>query len=318
MRTEHRYLQTPNDIVDVSAWEPDSEFPIGPQGAKPKKILICPTPTPHRFLIAGHRYLFKHPEGTKAQQIWAEILAYELGRTTNLPIPPAYAAINSRDGSVGVLVEFFYGFQDEAKKVRFVDGRALFGSERQSFDAKVGSLKQNFSLSKAVKIPDALEWWAKTITFDALIGNTDRHSENWGFLIKFDEAGPHSREMAPIFDNGTSLGHIIRDEELPQYISSYDAPKFLKFLRLGKHHFSWLSSGGNQGHIALCQHFLSIHFNARTFMLSVIQLDDNRIEEILNWAGAFDFPVLLNENRLAFIKMQLVARRDQLLAVLGG
>jgi hypothetical protein len=96
MKTEHRLLQVPNDIVDVADWEPDSEFPFGPQGAKPKRILICPMPKPHRFLIAGHRYLFKHPEGSKVQQIWSEIIAYETGRTLNLPIPAAFAAVNSQ------------------------------------------------------------------------------------------------------------------------------------------------------------------------------------------------------------------------------
>lgn len=318
MKTEHRLVQVSNDIVDVWNWEPDSEFPIGPQGAKPKRIIICPMPSPHRFLIAGHRYLYKHPEGLKAQQIWSEILAYELGRTTELSIPPAFAAVNSRDGTVGVLVEFFYGFQDEAREVRFVDGRALFGSQRQSFDAKSGSLRENLSLSKAVKIPNALEWWAKAVTFDALIGNTDRHSENWGFLIKFDETGTQSREMAPIFDNGTSLGHIVRDEELHLYTASATAPRFLRFLRRGKHHFSWLPGGGEQGHIALCAHFLSLNFTARDFMLSVIQLDDQRIDEILHWALRFDFPVSLNEHRALFLKMQIQARRDGLRAALGG
>lgn len=318
MITEHRLLQASNDVVDVSGWESDSEFPIGPQGAKPKKILICPTPTPHPFLISGHRYLFKQPEGSRIQQIWSEILAYELGRDLNLSIPPAFAAINSRDGSVGVLIEFFYGFQDEAHEVRFVDGRAIFSSQRQSFNERTGSLRQNYFLSRGIGVTNALEWWAKTIIFDALIGNTDRHSENWGFLIKFNEAGTHSRDMAPVFDNGTSLGQIVREEELPDYLLPGNGGRFAKFIRKGQHHFSWLPGGVERGHVALCEHFATLHFTARPFMHSVIQLDDNRIEEVLTWAKGFDFPVRVTDLRSDFLKRQLVTRRDLLREAIGG
>lgn len=36
---------------------------------------------------------------------------------------------------------------------------------------------------------DGQRWWAETIAFDAIIGNTDRHSENWGFLIRDADLG---------------------------------------------------------------------------------------------------------------------------------
>lgn len=37
--------------------------------------------------------------------------------------------------------------------------------------------------------------------FDALIANNDRHCDNWGVL-----SGPKRYRLAPIYDNGSSLG----------------------------------------------------------------------------------------------------------------
>lgn len=47
-------------------------------------------------------------------------------------------------------------------------------------------------------------YWAKTFLFDALIGNTDRHQDNWSIIQ--DRKNLKIR-IFPIFDNGTSMGH---------------------------------------------------------------------------------------------------------------
>ena len=103
-------MQGPEQIVSLDDWQLDDEFPYGPQGAKAKKILICPNPPPYGFLIGGHRYLFKEPSGNFAQQIWSEVIAYELSRDLQLPVPPAFVTQEPGNGSPGVLVEFFYGY----------------------------------------------------------------------------------------------------------------------------------------------------------------------------------------------------------------
>ena len=46
---------------------------------------------------------------------------------------------------------------------------------------------------------------------DALIGNTDRHNGNWGFLYhKLDK----TMMFAPIYDNGSCLNPLLEDEEI--------------------------------------------------------------------------------------------------------
>lgn len=53
------------------------------------------------------------------------------------------------------------------------------------------------------------------LMFDALIGNTDRHHENWGMLLVDDKI-----ELAPTFDHASSLGRELKDEIKGQWLSN--------------------------------------------------------------------------------------------------
>jgi HipA-like C-terminal domain len=55
-----------------------------------------------------------------------------------------------------------------------------------------------------------LSQFAGYLVFDALIGNTDRHHENWALLKR--EIEPTDHRLAPSFDHASSLGREMRDE----------------------------------------------------------------------------------------------------------
>lgn len=308
-----RFQQSPRDVVSLAGWELDDEFPYGPQGAKPKRILICPNPPPHNFLIGGHRYLFKEPAGSKAQQIWSEVIAYELSRDLRLPVPPAFLAQGPGNGSPGVLIEFFYGYQFDPE-ARFVHAIERLQGLGMSTDYRRGSLKDNITLCRVHGVKDWRIWWARTLAFDAVIGNTDRHSENWGFLIGA-AAGRLTYSLAPAFDNGTSLGYIVRENEL----KSYSEPQRMRTLiERGKHHFGWIG-GDKQGaqHARLCRTFRD-YANLYGAMDDAMKLTDPRISDIVNWCCRFDFPVPFTAARATFVAAQLRARRDALATALGA
>ena len=309
-----RLQQHHNEVVSLERWALDDEFPFGPQGAKPKRIVICPTPVPHPFLIGGHRYLFKEPTGARSTQIWSEVIAYELSRHTGVPVPPAFLATGPGNGSPGVLVEFFYGHPYDPER-RLIDGieRLQAWGMQTNFDR--GSLKDNIDVCRLQKVPAWRHWWAQTLALDALIGNTDRHSQNWGFLTSVGPTGQLSYSMAPAFDNGTSLGFIIGEPQLERFTQ----PANLQTqIQNGRHHFGWTAGDRvSAQHATLCQRYAG-HFHATAgTMREVIDVNNAQIEAIVSWCHGFDFPVPFSKARARFVAAQLVARRDALASVLG-
>jgi len=55
-------------------------------------------------------------------------------------------------------------------------------------------------------VTDALGLMCGYLFLDALIGNTDRHHENWAIVESLDAMGANVYVVAPTFDHGSSLG----------------------------------------------------------------------------------------------------------------
>jgi hypothetical protein len=309
-----RPLQSFDDVVSIAGWLLDDDNPFGPQGAKPKRILICPDPAPAPYLIAGHRYLYKEPEGAYRQQIWSEVIAYELAKYAAVPVPPAFLARDPARSTPGVLVEFFYGHPYEARSTRFVNAIERFQARGIATNLRRGSLHDNVFLTRAHKIVDWRERWAEMIAFDALISNTDRHSENWGFLVQFDDGAHYS--LAPAFDNGTSLGFRIREEDLARFTE----PKGIaQLVARGNHHFSWLGGVDRvAGHAELCARFVQRFGRAGGAMEGVIRLSDSTIRDVLAWATRFNFDIPFSRERAEFVFALTRAKRDALEQAVGG
>ena len=314
MPTEPRIEQAPGAIVDLSGWELEDN-PFSLQGARPKRVLICPQNPPHAFLIGGHRYLFKEPGGRFAPQIWSEIIAYELSRDLGISVPPAFAAVGPGNGSPGVLIEFFYDHPGDVPR-RYVDAIEFLQGAGLDTNFRRGSLLHNLQLSRSLGVPRSKEWWARTMAFDAVIGNVDRHSRNWGIVINPVRGGPRY-DLAPAFDNGSSLGYNFPEEALGDQTS----PEAISALvRKGHHHCGWLSGDkGSAQHARLC---LELKHRARggvgDAMDAALDLSDHRIDAVAAWCSQFQFPVEFSEARGRFVAAQLKARRNALRLALGG
>jgi hypothetical protein len=186
---------------------------------------------------------------------------------------------------------------------------------KRSINFKKGSLKDNIDLCRHQNVQKWKVWWAKTLAFDTLIGNTDRHLENWGFIVRRGADGKVRYFLAPPFDNGTSLGFIQEDAGLKRF---RDSNQVDRFIAKGRHHYSWTESEPRgAGHIELCKKFAETYPDTMQHMLSVIQLSDAEIEKILSWCVKFSFIVPFSEDRAHFVASQLKKRRDALMIALG-
>lgn len=249
--------QLSTEPVDIARWRPDEEFAVYPEGARDKSLIYSPDPAPYGFLVADHRYLFKHAFNRYPDQFWAEIIAYRIGCLLSVAVPPAFVAWDSDAGTTGALIEWFLDYPG-APVERYVPGGDIMASVIRGYDRKRGR-QHNFEaierylrvLERGAKIQgDWLDWWCDALLFDALIGNTDRHQDNWGLLWT---PGGRAR-MAPVFDNGTSLGHEIIPAKIPGF---EDPERMARYIDRGRHHMRWsIADDRRAPHSALVRHLL--------------------------------------------------------------
>ena len=60
------------------------------------------------------------------------------------------------------------------------------------------------------------------LLLDALIGNTDRHHQNWGVLVRREDSAS-MRELAPSFDHASSLGRELTDADRVHRLTTPDS-----------------------------------------------------------------------------------------------
>lgn len=175
-------------------------------------------------------------------ELRSEICASNLGNLFNFPVQkawfcviPQYKQIGLR--SVGALIQLDVRRQRYTKRHQFrenlIHGAALISDVDQEFSKAPKELHKRriYTLDLVVKAirnyvknkPQASIVWAQffeLLTFDALIGGTDRHYNNWGILEKADD-GTFLR-LAPAFDNGISL--LWKKQHQQEFLRDIQAP----------------------------------------------------------------------------------------------
>lgn len=297
--------------VDVSDWTADEDNPIFPVGSQPKKLLVCPDNIEFPGLIPGHRYLFKKAEGWQIGQLWAEVFAFQFADVLGVDVPTAFVG-REKDGSVGALIEFFHGYPNEETPERFIHASDLL--QRSLIDKKRGrphSLRSNLNICRALSVPDARDWWIKTLAFDALIGNTDRHPDNWGFLAKVDKDRTRTFRLAPAFDNGTSLGYERTEQSISQ---PWGNVRIDAYVERGKHHCSWLRSDDRPAqHTKLVETMVLNYPDTRQTAENMIRFDLARVTEALR---QIDCALPFSKSRARFVKELIDARQRKLMTAL--
>ncbi len=311
--------QRSDQIVDIGGWTVGDDQSIFPVGSKPKRLVLCPQDAPFPFLIGGHRYLFKVASGWREQQLWSEVIAYELAKLCGFWVPPCFAAYDSQKGQSGVLMEFFYGYPDDPDPLRFVHGADILQRLDKDYHSQTGrphSISQNIILSRTLGVPNARDWWARTTAFDALIGNTDRHAENWGVMRTVARAPHLPWKLAVPFDHGTSLGYEVAEDDLGR---RSDAASIKGHLSKGRHHCTWLPSTDRKGQamFELCAEQCAPFERLKAVMDQVIPQHDEIIERAVSQWVDFDLPVKFSPARAKFVMGIIRARRDELSSRLG-
>jgi hypothetical protein len=327
--------------INLEGWTEDEQFSPYPEGSRDKYALIAPHEVSNGVIIPNHRYLMKFSNPRYAVQFWSEIIAGIVGRYVGVPVPRCFYAEDVASGAPGSLIEWFYGDaieQDQplenvliseavAPEVEvpenapsthslYVPGSSYMARQIENYDLKTGKQHNLKHLGVVVTRfrqrwnTDFWPFWAKTLTFDALIGNTDRHQDNWGVLWRKNSEDIMVPRFAPAFDNGTSLLHEIMEEKVGSFS---DHAVVERYVKRGRHHIRLnINDQKPAQHIELIEMLLITRPNLSKAVGEVLQgISEEMFSDIKSLVG-FPSKVPLSANRLEAI-CQVIQLRCKLL-----
>jgi len=305
------------DPIDITEWPRDPDFQVFPQGARAKTAVLAPS----GGVLPSKRYLFKYALDRYPEEFWSEIIASSVGRHFGIPVPNALPAIDLSTGRAGALIEWFYSDGVE----EMIHGGDLVHREFPGLDRN-RKLEQehNFQLILAVRsrlerdnfaicpTDTWIEIWSRMLFLDALIGNRDRHANNWAILVdpKSIRQGRRPVRIAPAFDNGSSLGR-----EFPEQNLTKTDAWIVNYVERGRHHMRW-EARDDKG----CPHLdllAKIGRLARPAYATIRRLASRPMEPVMRDLREFTtvrIPVPLTVNRATFVERILRCRLQRLRA----
>ena len=163
--------------------------------------------------LLGEYWLFKYPRATTGEH-WAEKIAAEVAVLLDIECARVELAVFAgQQGSVtkaftGLGQELVHGNQMLAVVVHGYDPEATYHHSSHTL-ANIWRVMEYFFREAAQETKLRM---AEYMVLDALIGNTDRHHENWGILRRrVDDRWKGF--VAPSFDHASSLGRELPDEK---------------------------------------------------------------------------------------------------------
>ena len=168
-------------------------------------------------------WLFKYPRPNSGEH-WAEKIASEVGWI--LDIPCARVELAVFQGNRGSASESFLDHHQELFLGNQVLERHLedYNTSLRRFEQSQHTLENIWkSLERVFEDPDGTDAakarFADFLVLDSVIGNTDRHNENWGIARRYDQ-GNWVGYLAKSFDHASSLGRELSDERREQILNS--------------------------------------------------------------------------------------------------
>lgn len=162
----------------------------------------------------GALWLFKKPRPTTPGEAWAEKVSAEVAQL--IEIPCAVVELAKSGDDIGTVARSFrptrWGYyHGNSVLANFISGYDLhrrFGQNDHSVKNIVHAISR-LGNSRALEIEPAMSRLAAYAILDGLIGNTDRHHENWMIVLNKDQG---RFEIAPSYDHASSLGRELHDD----------------------------------------------------------------------------------------------------------
>lgn len=193
------------------------------------------------FKLHGENWLFKEARENTGED-WAEKIASEIALLLGLPTHQSELAI--WEGKRGCAVKSFlpsdqsilvHGNELLGGFIPGYDKEKEWGQADHTFDNIVTVIEKLFPSETSRRV--AASRMVGYLVFDALVGNTDRHHQNWGMLLERrvqpDRTPTFTLQLAHTFDHASSLGRELTDEARDRKLNPEAIERYIRKARGG-------------------------------------------------------------------------------------
>lgn len=179
---------------------------------------------------SGRRWLFKYPRKGTGEH-WAEKISSEVAEL--LSIDHARTELATFEDERGSVSESFVDTSEQLTHgnqllVRWIDGydgKKRFKQTDHTLNNIWEIIENIFEGSECMG--QAKMRIGECLVLDALVGNTDRHHENWGLLTRrVNDHFEHS--VAPSYDHASSLGRELLDSRRASLLSTRGVGRYVE------------------------------------------------------------------------------------------
>lgn len=161
------------DFFDISNWQEKIHYQTG--GTRSKAVVENPED--------NVLYFFKKSIPKYRHEFWSEIIASEVG--SELGFDLLRYDIANKKSEIGCISKLMIDInvQQLTEGINFLQGydNTYMPEEKESYDKYTFHFIVN--ALHEYKLEKTIPSLVKTIIFDSIIGNGDRHQENWGYII---------------------------------------------------------------------------------------------------------------------------------------
>lgn len=198
-------------------------------------------------IVDNEVFLYKEPKiynyvdhSFVTKEIWTELIAYKVGVYIGLNIPEAIPAV--LDNNYGILIRNFLERGEAGMPINeLIEAKEILSKVQSAHPHNIDAIA--LLLNTQGLASNAWLEYIRMLIFDCLIGNNDRHDENWGFLY---DRNKRVFALAPIYDNASCLTsgeneervqELLRQpEKLDKYINNSKPPNLYKTYSDDKHY----------------------------------------------------------------------------------
>jgi len=184
-------------LFDISTWTEQRWWSTG--GTRNKKIYFNPNDNLQYYF----KQSLKKENKDYKYEFWSEIIASEIGLLCGFDVLPYHLAVSG--GEVGCLSKSMI----DPDKEELVEGGKYIQAFDNTFNPDDRKLRHQYDFDLIIRMLKSfqLERFEKDIieflVFDSLIGNSDRHQENWAFITEHSTLSKSIAEVEFDFNHET-------------------------------------------------------------------------------------------------------------------